>query len=1062
MKSHSWGMVIFCVAICCQLRAQGPVEAMQQLNPKFWQKTPNIAAMEKYGDYPVNLYTGLPDISIPIFEINSGPLKVPIRLSYHASGIKYTEQASWVGLGWSLLAGGFISRNVNNKPDENSFLRNINDYTIPNTPDCNDYEYKKMSVDILDREADLFFYQFPGQSGKFYLRQAAAEPFLFPNLPLKVFHTRNLDQFEILDENGMVYLFGKSSNDDRATEYITSGGTEGHVATWYLMEMRSPDTDDFITFSYQNVGKSYQQGVQNIMTVLDDCTFLPNNELDCPQLDTNIATRYTSTSSIQLGLSEIRFKTGMVKFILGSKRLDQPGLNHLSRIEVYEKTGGTYQLIKQFEFDLDQYFQDRNHSQNYRLKLDALRVKDGVNTLIGSHTFDYFTDYFSWDKPNSSYRIDDFGYFNNKPNADLIPPTEVDLTTGYTISFGTADRSTDTTYLKEGVLKRITYPTGGYAEFEFEPHQYRILDKAHFTGGLRVKKIRRNTGSETLVKNFVYGGNGPGAGFRNFILDEFLYSNTRYFKTGTQTSSLRYRSRMYYSSALTGRGYDECPVVYPIVTEYETENGKNGRTVYEFDDKLHIPDIVIGYPFGTSTKPFINSMAWARGKLTRKTVYNSHDEILAQTSIHYENFREDEQPVGQGVFQYVYQNGSLGYPYFEMCKENNILYDAYEYIVTEQKQATGIYRQTKIEERLLTPGLKDFTRLTKIEYHPEFLQETRAESRIVGDNSRSTIKVNRYVTDFLNRDKNSTEQAFICDQIYKQNRLHVPLETYTIIKGGDQVSERIVSGRINTYKETYPGSGKYKKSLVHFLDTASPLELATYKPGHFDASGNLVMDEHYRPGLSLDQYDESGNLVQMTRTAGHPVTFLYGYDGALPVAMVDNAPWTKVAFTSFESKEKGAWTYSGDGLVLEAGAAKAGKKAYLLSSGQVSATAVGADENNAFKLSFWAKATSGTRTWTFMGQTETLNSQWKLIERSVTQPAVIIKGGGIYIDDLRLHPVEAQMTTFTHAPLRGLTCVMDIRNAAKYYEYDGFGRLEAVRDQDGLLTTLHEYAYMIP
>jgi len=211
---------------------------MHQLNPKSRLKTPNVAAMEKFGDYPVNLYTGLPDISIPIFEIKSGPLEVPIRLSYHASGIKYADQASWVGLGWSLMGGGFISRNVNNKPDENSFLHITNDYSIPNAPDCNDYEYKMLSVDILDREADLFSYQFPGQSGKFYLRQGGAESFQIPNLPLKISYTNNLDKFEILDENGIIYLFGKNDNEDRAAEYITSGGSEGHVSTWYLMKMR--------------------------------------------------------------------------------------------------------------------------------------------------------------------------------------------------------------------------------------------------------------------------------------------------------------------------------------------------------------------------------------------------------------------------------------------------------------------------------------------------------------------------------------------------------------------------------------------------------------------------------------------------------------------------------------------------------------------------------------------------------------------------------------------------------------------------------------------------------
>src|SRR5579859_7321356 len=74
--------------------------------------TPNAAAFQKYGDIPVSAYTGIPDISIPLYTAKFRDISVPISLSYHASGIKVSEEASQVGLGWVLNAGGNITRNI--------------------------------------------------------------------------------------------------------------------------------------------------------------------------------------------------------------------------------------------------------------------------------------------------------------------------------------------------------------------------------------------------------------------------------------------------------------------------------------------------------------------------------------------------------------------------------------------------------------------------------------------------------------------------------------------------------------------------------------------------------------------------------------------------------------------------------------------------------------------------------------------------------------------------------------------------------------------------------------
>lgn len=86
--------------------------------PKVIPPSPEAANAFKFTEIPVSLYTGLPNIDIPLFEIESGGVTVPISISYHARGIKVAEIASRVGLGWTLNAGGMISRQVRDLPDQ--------------------------------------------------------------------------------------------------------------------------------------------------------------------------------------------------------------------------------------------------------------------------------------------------------------------------------------------------------------------------------------------------------------------------------------------------------------------------------------------------------------------------------------------------------------------------------------------------------------------------------------------------------------------------------------------------------------------------------------------------------------------------------------------------------------------------------------------------------------------------------------------------------------------------------------------------------------------------------
>ena len=74
--------------------------------------SPTAAELGKYGDIPVSLYTGVPKIEVPVYTVETPKLSLPISLSYHASGIRVGQEASVVGLGWSLNAGGVITEDT--------------------------------------------------------------------------------------------------------------------------------------------------------------------------------------------------------------------------------------------------------------------------------------------------------------------------------------------------------------------------------------------------------------------------------------------------------------------------------------------------------------------------------------------------------------------------------------------------------------------------------------------------------------------------------------------------------------------------------------------------------------------------------------------------------------------------------------------------------------------------------------------------------------------------------------------------------------------------------------
>lgn len=193
-----------------------------------------------------------------------------------------------------------------------------------------------------------------------------------------------------------------------------------------------------------------------------------------------------------------------------------------------------------------------------------------------------------------------------------------------------------------------------------------------------------------------------------------------------------------------------------------------------------------------------------------------------------------------------------------------------------------------------------------------------------------------------------------------------------------------------------------------------------------------------------------------------PVTYIYGYNNNLVIGSVINGNKDQVAFTSFESNDKGFWTYAGAPAGNATDPGRTGDQYYNLGNGNIERTGLQAGK---YILSYWVKggnATVGGTGFTQVSQVVdmTING-WTCYQYVVNIGAggSVQLSGNTKIDELRLYPFDAQMTTFTFDPLIGKTSETDANNRTTFFEYDEFNRLKCTRDQYGNIRQQYIYHF---
>jgi len=459
------------------IRAQG-INQEDLLPANIIEASPNAASLGEYGQYPVGKFTGIPNINIPLYTIQDGDIQVPISISYHAGGYKPGEDASLVGHGWSLNAGGAITRSVNGQPDENEYFKNMaqlkdweeqgylwtkgkincEDETHPESVICVPESIRDDRHNFLlrnpDTQADLFVYNFPGGTGKFQFGENK-QILMFPYSDIKIetdmvvsnaLNGGIIKSFDLKSGNGLSYHFGTPEETSVFNLSFDEVITEPYVSAWYLNRIYSKISNNYIVFAYSSINGLNKYPLES-ESYSHYYSFL----------NQQTASTWTTTA-VRVHLQErllkrITWSKGYIE-LMHSERNDIAGGEKLDKILIYNYEN---QLIKSYQFTYSYFIGSGN------LRLDEVVEVDATGGLKEPHVFDYNDG----TPDNHTKAIDHYGFFNGANNSTTIPYTF----NYWRVKTKYADREMKPNFPKVGMLTSIVYPTKGKTEFEYENNQ---------------------------------------------------------------------------------------------------------------------------------------------------------------------------------------------------------------------------------------------------------------------------------------------------------------------------------------------------------------------------------------------------------------------------------------------------------------------------------------------------------------------------------------------------------------------------------------------------------------
>jgi hypothetical protein len=1079
---------LFFLAMTVLTLHRGIAQTPNEYKQDFSTPSPTVASLGKFGLTPVAYYTGVPQVSIPIWEVQGKQLQLPISLSYNNNGFKVMEDASWVGLGWALQAGGMITQNIQGNADDLQDAGNccygssgLLPFELPDPAGTTASQplMNRIAQGIQDKSPDIFIFNFGKYSGRFVLYNTTAYQFLYQDL--KITYDYQAHRFTIVTGDGTIYRFFK--RESTFNENLSASNNYSTSSSWLLTEIISADGSDTITLTYTTTPEQY---VTATGTTFDDYyegypVVYGNANQGGPCSGYSSSPAYSNTHTIlyrstatAYRLLRIESQSQRIEFVpQTTKRSDVNGTAYaLARIEVYDKFRTANTPVCSFNLQLG-YFSGAPTPLTGRLKLNSIQKVGEGGVTQPPYTFEYqeipyFPDRYSRD-------LDHWGYYNAAGNNSLVPAT-----LNYTA--GTANREPDFQATLLTTLQKITYPTGGFESFTYEQNRY-IPEQGQPERngpGLRVQQIMSQAANGVVsYRRFSYVA----------PIDRWLaphYEKALVNNPGTLNDCMKITVMGRHASIFS---MFASVVYYERVTESLGQNGEGGQTEYQFQR-------IIG-PYDHA-----NGMV-----MTKKIIRTAGNQKVREEENSYATSSDLELPVlvdniavhgpyiaaGCGAFGMA-SNTLSGYTWFDAlygpinndmgcywpgvscgCSGYGGPWVAYKEDPTYGFKLSYYYPAwnplTFNWHRLSSATVRTYdsndaqlsaevtTRYFYDQSTPSstgaFVHRYVTREETTDSQGPTRITRKRYPEEYNTSGPTRANPYYnALQRMVALHQVNAPVEQLALLKTGNVTTA--IGGQLTLYKG-HTTVTNIHPAMVLNLETDTPLPDAT-----FSASNNsyVTWDSHFVPRLTYD-YSEVGKLLQAQPSNDVPTSYIWGADNTRLIAEVKNATPGQIAFTSFEANSTGGWTYDA---VNTVSVPFTGKLCFGL-GGSGGATVLRAGLGaGTYELLLWAHGTGVPQ---LTGPTQQRHEDgpvagdWHQHRYYVTMPAsgslTISTPAYIYIDEVRLHPTTAQMTSYTHEPLSGMTSQTDANGRTITYEYDGLQRLHLVRDQE--LNILQKYDY---
>ncbi|NOU60120.1 hypothetical protein [Marinifilum caeruleilacunae] len=1005
--------------------------------------SPNIADLDVYGDIPVSLNKGIPNISLPLYAIQGKNIGLNVYLSYHSAGVRPNIPPGWLGEGWSLFAGGSITRIVNDQPDETDALNFRKRGFYYRHGDLNQSDWANLTklsnpneyTHAYDSAPDEFQFNFMGKTGKFYMNcegdwvVKSDENFSvcfngeFINTIVHntgytngsyAYLSKTFEAFEITDGKGTKYTFGGADAIEYSDNIETLPKRAGELCianTWYLIKIESADGSELIHLNYERgpfVAHLYKFAYDSNQGADGGGSFLSSS---CSSW--GIRSGITGKFSSPVYLDHIDFPAKSLKIEFQKSRIEReiysrddynrlfngPGLIDTRNNSILDIVESPY--IDQWSRDFDRLAW---------LKLDRVEIKrTDNNELLKSFDFAYNTNLNEHlflqsliekgSHQNARGKVHTFRYRDK----GLLPDYISTITDHWGFNNGVLFPSINqlnflyqrrpTSKVFYGIIKEIQYPTGGMTKFEFEQNSYGAYVNDERTGlslengiagGLRIRKITHvdGLGNEHYKRYYYVKDYEPGmsGGVSSGILN--VKPRYNYSFTGRLISGKAFQ---YYNKnnnpviPLSSSSIGKY-ISYSQVAEVQADGS---YTLYEYSDYHSNPDNKANTLYNTQYSPLIpfNSRLQERGKLLRKTLFDANS---------YPVYKEENQYQRVRGFN-IRDVRSISKKSIAICSNGGDYADirvAYHHLM--HSYLPGSKSKTYYQKSSTIPALS-----TKLIYTYGEDKNVRKESTICSDGESSSIEY-RYPIDYCLKSYPNLSSyqgnARVLKEMVDRKMYDFPVE---ITRFKD---EKIVDSELHLYTKTTAGHFKplSTKQLLLAEPMSRPVRRLSYSLNTLPYV-NFLYSDLYENQHNYKRYDSYGNVLEYEPKSGPLSSFMWAYNHQYAVVVADGI--------SSQDLENGV--------------------------NAVCRQLTGGDLQHVY-----------SRIGTLESYTQ--NDLWKRLNRLLRS-------------DSRLRGVAIK--TYVFDPAIGMISEADIAGMINYYEYDDFGRLKRIKNHDKEVVEEYEYHY---